>query len=106
MSKDRPFNAPDVQKVIENRVAAWESLKGAQETVTVEWRGSHRPIPVISMPVDVLYYNPDTHRVRAQRSMDATRDRDLDDEPFGKSAQKYLHYLLMGDPAEPSKPDP
>jgi hypothetical protein len=58
------------------------------------------------MPVDLLHYNPDTHRIRAQRSIKPDRERDLETDPFGESAQNYLHQLLMGDPTDPSKIDP
>lgn len=99
-----PPNADDVRKVVEERLDALGS--GLQETVTVEWRGQQRSLPVISMPVDLLSYNPSTHRIRAQRSLDPARDHDLDTDPFGAAGQAYLHKLLMGSPADPSKTDP
>lgn len=101
-----PPNTNDVRQLIEIRLAALENNKGAQETVTVEWRGAQLHIPVISMPVDLLYYNPGTHRIRAQRSIDLGRERDLDTDPYGASAQSYLHGLLMGHPTDPTKIDP
>lgn len=101
-----PPNSEDVQRVVEDRLAALDGERGVKETVNVEWRGKQIAIPVISMPVELLSYNPATHRVRAQRSLDPVRDRDLDADPFGPSAQKYLHDLLMGDPTDPSKTDP
>jgi len=101
-----PPNADDVRRVVDERLAALDSSSGIQETATVEWRGHQRAIPVISMPVDLMSYNPATHRVRAQRSLDPARDRDLDSDPFGAPGQAYLHHLLMGDPADPSKTDP
>jgi len=101
-----PPNAADVRKVVEERLNALESMKGAQETVTVEWRGQAKYIPVISMPLDLLHYNPDTHRIRAQRSIDPAREQELETNPFGALAQSFLHQLLMGDPADPSKVDP
>ncbi len=101
-----PKNAADVKKVVEERLAASSGSPGTEETATVEWRGQLKHIPVISMPIDLLSYNPGTHRIRAQRSLDATKDRNLDSDPFGSAAQAYLHHLLMGDPADPSKVDP
>src|SRR4051812_33967596 len=106
MPELRPLNADDVRRVVEERLAALDGSSGIQETVTVEWRGQQRALPVISMPVELLSYNPATHRVRAQRSLDPARDRDLEDEPYGVAGQAYLHHLLMGDPADPSKTDP
>lgn len=106
MSLLDPPNAQDVAKVVNDRVSVLTDTPGHQETVTVEWRGHPRSVPVISMPVDLLTYNPGTHRVRAQRSMDPVRDRELDRDPFGAEGQGYLHQLLMGDPSAPSKIDP
>lgn len=101
-----PPNADDVRKVVEDRLAALEGQPGLKETVTIEWRGSQLPIPVIPMPVGLLSYNPTTHRVRAQRTLDAEKDLELTDDPYGTSGQAYLHQLLMGDPADPTKVDP
>ena len=101
-----PPNASDVRQVIEARLGALEEVKGALETVTVEWRGQPQSLPVISMPVDLLHYNPDTHRIRAQRSMDPAREEELTKNPYSPAAQGYLHQLLMGDPADPRKVDP
>jgi len=99
-----PANADDVRKVIEARLAALGT--GLQETVNVEWRGQQKPVPVISMPLDLLSYNPNTHRIRAQRTLDAARDHELIAEPFGPAAQNYLHKLLMGSPSDPTRTDP
>jgi hypothetical protein len=102
-----PSNAAEVRKVIEERLDALESMKGGvKETVTVEWRGSQLAVPVISMPVNILHYNPDTRRIRAQRSMDSAREQDLKSDPYGPAAQHYLDELLRGDPADPAKVDP
>jgi hypothetical protein len=106
MPIQNPPNAADVQSVVQGRIDALASLKDAKETLTVEWRGTQIHIPVISMPIDLLSYNPGTHRIRAQRSTDLAREKDLESEPWGHSAQNYLHNLLMGDPADPTKIDP
>jgi hypothetical protein len=101
-----PPNAAEISDIIKVRLAALEEHKDARETVSIEWRGSTLHVPVISMPVDLVSYNPDTHRIRAQRSTDVTGAQALDNHPWGSAAQSYLHRLLMGDPAEPSKIDP
>ena len=105
MSTTEPSNAEDVRNVVEARVAAVTDSDGTPETATIEWRGTPLNIPVISMPVDLLYYNPDTRRIKAQRSLDPARDTDLESNPFGSNGQTYLHTLLIGDPADPSKRD-
>lgn len=106
MATSAPPNEEDVRRVVEERLEALASLGGVQETATVEWRNQSISVQVVSMPVELLYYNPDTHRVRAQRSMDPVREQALSDEPYGIAAQTYLHELLTGDPTEPSKRDP
>lgn len=106
MSIQNPPNASNVEKVVQVRIDALTSLKDAKETLTVEWRGSQIHIPVITMPLDLLTYNPGTHRIRAQRSSDPAREHHLNTAPWGGAAQNYLHNLLMGDPANPSNTDP
>jgi hypothetical protein len=106
MNTKTPSNAQDVKRVIDERLRALENMKGAQETVTIEWRGSPRTIPVISMPTELLSYNPDTHRIRAQRSTNPVLEASLEADPYGAAAQGYLHNLLMGDPSDPTTVDP
>jgi hypothetical protein len=106
MPIQNPPNLKEIRAVIEERLAAVENTRGVKETVTVEWRGSQLAVPVISMPVNLLHYNPDTHRIRAQRSADSAREQVLKDDPYNPAAQRYLHDLLMGDPADPMKTDP
>ena len=98
--------ATEVEQVIAQRLAALSDSTELKETVTIEWRDKkQRAIEVISMPLSLVKYNPDTHRIRAQRSLDPERDRDLSERPYGEEGQKYLHYLLMGDSRDPSTPD-
>ena len=83
-----------------------EASKSSGEKITIEWRGQPKHLYVISVPVDLLYYNPDTHRIRAQRSLDARRDQALDEQPWGKEGQGYLDVLLKCQPSDPDKVDP
>jgi hypothetical protein len=97
-------NRQQVQKLLEERLAAVDEV--TRETVSVEWRGTSLPVTVVAVPVDLLYYNPETHRIRAQRSLNSGEDENLRVDPYGGQAQSYLHQLLMGDPSEPNKTDP
>ncbi|WP_329464983.1 transcriptional regulator [Streptomyces sp. NBC_01431] len=108
MSKDfgRPPQAEENQELVRQRLAETGGASGARETLTVEWRGVPLHVEVINMPVASLYYNPGTHRVRAQRSYDPVRDRQLDGDPWSTGSQAYLHHLLKALPADPSKEDP
>jgi hypothetical protein len=102
-----PPAAEEVQKVVEDRLSALRTAPTVtQETITVEWRTGPLPIPVIVMPVDLLRYNPDTRRIRAQRSTNPELEKELIANPYGGSGQSYLHELLTGDPTDPSKVDP
>lgn len=101
-----PPNADHIRTMVEDRLSAAESDRGVSETETVSWRGVPRPLPVISVSPTALYYNPHTHRIRAQRSLDPERDAILDTDPFGTAAQLYLSELLVGDPSDPRKEDP
>ncbi|EMR00454.1 hypothetical protein ACIGB6_00690 [Paeniglutamicibacter gangotriensis] len=101
-----PKRAQDNKAIIEERLAASRSTEGVQETVSIEWRGNSMHLPVISMPVEILYYNPATHRIRAQRSIDSAKDQDLDNDPYGDLGQAYLQQLLKGDPTNPESVDP
>ena len=58
------------------------------------------------MPVDMLYFNPDTHRIRAQRTLDPERNRALEEDPWGQESQAYLHDLLKQRPSNPDQTDP
>lgn len=108
MSDD--FGVPPI--AAENRVLVEQRLEEVHEagrvaeTVTVEFRNQRIHVEVIDMPIDRLYYNPGTHRVRAQRSHDPARDQTLKENPWVEESQEYLHYLLTALPADPSVRDP
>ncbi|MFF4348856.1 transcriptional regulator [Streptomyces sp. NPDC001530] len=108
MSKEfgRPPLAQENQTLVEQRLKEAAGSGGIRETLTVEWRTKPMHVEVIDMPVDSLYYNPGTHRIRAQRSHDPARDLLLDEDPWSPESQGYLHYLLQALPADPSKRDP
>lgn len=99
-----PPNANEVSSIISQRLKQAMSDDGAK--VTIEWRGEARHLYVISMPVAMLYFNPDTHRIRAQRTLDPDRDRAIEDHPWGQAAQDYLHDLLRQQPSNPDQTDP
>ncbi len=99
-----PPRGSQISDIVKGQIE--EAVKSNGEKVTIEWRGQPKHLYVISMPVELLYYNPDTHRIRAQRSLDPVRDRELQEEPWGESAQDYLDYLLKRQPSDPDKTDP
>ncbi|WP_327663154.1 MULTISPECIES: transcriptional regulator [unclassified Streptomyces] len=102
----RPPLAEENRAQVEARLREVEREGGVKETLMVEWRGAPTPFPVIVMPVASLYYNPGTHRIRAQRAHDPARDKILDEAPYGADGQAYLHHLLMALPANPENTDP
>ncbi|MGW2922334.1 transcriptional regulator [Streptomyces angustmyceticus] len=108
MSTDygKPPLAAENEALVEQRLKEVAGQAGVHETQTIEWRGKATPLEVIDMPVDSLYYNPGTHRIRAQRSHDLAGDRQLAEDPWAPQSQAYLHHLLKALPADPSKQDP
>lgn len=99
-----PPKGEEIKAVISQRLKQAMAEDGAK--VTIDWRGEPRHLYVISMPVDMLYFNPDTHRIRAQRALDPVRNKAIDEEPWGEAAQGYLHDLLRQRPANPDQTDP
>jgi hypothetical protein len=93
-----------VKELVEQRLRQALDEDGAK--ITVDWRGAPRHLRIISMPVDMLYFNPETHRIRAQRTLDPHRNALLDTEPWGEASQAYLHHLLSRQPSNPNQIDP
>lgn len=73
--------------------------------MTVDWNGQQAHVEVIDLPLSSLYYNPSTHRIRAQRSHNAERDEALDKDPWSAESQDYLDFLLKADPENTSVRD-
>lgn len=99
-----PPQGKEISTLIDQRLKQAMSDDGAK--VTVDWRGEQRHLYVVSMPVDMLYFNPDTHRIRAQRTLDAEKNQTLEEDPWGEAAQTYLHDLLRRRPSNPDLTDP
>lgn len=100
-----PPNAAEIEKLVEKRLEAWQD--GPMKlSMTVDWRGDDLPIQVISIPIEVPYYNPHSRRIQAQKDVDEALSRKLDEEPFSPEAQGYLDELLRWDPANPGQIDP
>lgn len=108
MSTDfgRPPTAVKNETLVEQRLKEIKDAGGVPETLRIEWRGQPLQIEVIDMPVNSLFYNPGTHRIRAQRSHDPVRDLALDEDAWSSESQEYLHHLLQALPSDPSKRDP
>ncbi|MEV0752353.1 transcriptional regulator [Streptosporangium sp. NPDC050280] len=101
----QPREAADNRRLVAQRLKELRNGSGVPETLTVEWREKLTHVEVIDMPVEVLRYNPGTHRIRAQRAYDPARDRALDEDPWSPESQDYLHFLLKALPADPSMTD-
>ncbi|MEU3185862.1 transcriptional regulator [Streptomyces sp. NPDC006923] len=101
----RPPLAAENKELVEQRLKELAAGSGLQETLTVEWRTRPLVVQVIDMPVESLYYNPGTHRIRAQRTFDPARDQLLDADPWTDESQDYLRHLLQADPSDPAKRD-
>jgi len=101
----RPTQAAAAEQLIGTRLRARAEKSGEQRTLTIEFRGHPEILPVISLPVDSVVLNPDTHRIRAQKSLDPEGERALEQDPYGDPAQKYLQHLLSRDPINPDTED-
>jgi len=99
-----PPKGEEIRQIISQRLKQAMNEDGAR--VTIDWRGEQRHLYVISMPVEMLYFNPDTHRIRAQRTLDPGRNMTLEEEPWGQEAQGYLRDLLKQRPSNPDQTDP
>ncbi|MGS2805678.1 transcriptional regulator [Nocardia sp. MW-W600-9] len=92
--------------MVAQRLRDLDDNGGVAETLTLEWRDTPLHVQVIDMPINALYYNPGTHRIRAQRSLDQVRDAALSDDPWSQESQGYLRYLLTCRPADTTQRDP
>ena len=101
----RPPKADENAATIELRLADVATGTAPRETLTVELRGQAVHCDVIQMPVGDLYYNPGTHRVKAQRSHRPDLDAVLNATPWSGEAQQYVEFLLTRLPSDPLKID-
>ncbi|PPK90792.1 hypothetical protein CLV92_12418 [Kineococcus xinjiangensis] len=99
-----PPQGAAIRSMVEERLQQARVDQGAK--VTVDWRGQQKHLDVIAMPVDILYFNPETHRIRAQRTVDPEKNRVLEESPWGTEAQAYLQQLLQCKPSDPTQTDP
>ncbi|WP_249494167.1 ParB N-terminal domain-containing protein [Kocuria rhizophila] len=99
-----PPRGDEIKQIIQQRLSQALLEHGAK--VSIDWRGEQKHLYVISMPVELLYFNPGTHRIRAQRTLDPTRDKAIAEDPWGQVAQRYLHDLLQQKPSNPDQTDP
>lgn len=100
-----PPTAEKVRDMVARRLGELGDNGHVAETLTIEWRDAPLHVQVIDMPLIELYYNPSTHRIRAQRSLDQVRDAALSADPWSTESQAYLRHLLTRRPSEPLHPD-
>ncbi len=100
-----PPTADAVRTMVTQRLADLDHNGGVAETLTLEWRDAPLHVQVIDMPLNALYYNPGTHRIRAQRSLDQVRDAALSADPWSPESQDYLKHLLTRRPSDPTQRD-
>ncbi|MFF0759492.1 transcriptional regulator [Streptomyces sp. NPDC003737] len=101
-----PPNAEENRALVRSRLREVEVGSGPRETLTVEWRGQPEHLEVIQVPAGNLYYNPATHRIRAQSGHDPKQAAALADDPWSSEGQAYLDRLLQVLPADPARTDP
>ncbi|MFI7350195.1 transcriptional regulator [Streptomyces sp. NPDC049936] len=101
-----PPGAEENRALVQSRLEEIAAGGGPRETFTVEWRGGPEHLEVIQMPVGDLYYNPATHRIRAQADHDPKQAAALAEDPWTSDSQAYLDRLLQVLPADPARTDP
>ncbi|MFE9726290.1 transcriptional regulator [Streptomyces sp. NPDC005794] len=101
-----PPKAAENAEFIARRLKEAVEGEGPRESVTVEWNGRPLHVGVIDMPLRDVYYNPATHRIRAQRDHDPALATTLESDPWLDESQEYLNRLLVGKPTSPEDPDP
>jgi hypothetical protein len=101
-----PPRAAEFSELIRKKVQEVKDAGGTRETVKVDWNEQQIHVEVIDLPLSGLYFNPATHRIRAQRSHDPVRDESLGRDPWSAESQNYLRFLLQASPADPSLRDP
>ncbi|ASR33653.1 hypothetical protein BAY61_00110 [Prauserella marina] len=101
-----PPRAAEFSELVKKRLAEVKEAGATRETVTVDWNGQPLHVDVIESPLSGLYFNPATHRIRAQRTHDPKRDAELKADPYSTASQEYLKYLLQASPADPNRRDP
>ncbi|MGW3727860.1 hypothetical protein [Streptomyces sp. NPDC000851] len=101
-----PPRAAEFSELIKKKVEEVKAAGGTRETVTVDWNEQQAHVEVIDLPLNGLYFNPGTHRIRAQRSHDAARDEALEKDPWSAESQDYLTFLLKASPTDPNQRDP
>nr|WP_282695611.1 hypothetical protein [Streptomyces sp. CC208A] len=100
-----PPNAVEFSETVRKRLEDVKSAGGTRETVTVDWNGQALHCEVIECSISSVFYNPGTHRIRAQRSHDPVKDKALAADPWAGPSQEYLQFLLKADPADPNRRD-
>jgi hypothetical protein len=106
VSRKEPANADAVEAIVAQRTKTVTEQPGIQASIEVAWRDKSAMLPVITMPIDRLRFNPETHRIKAQRDFRPDGDASIKEDPWGQSAQEYLASLLAGLPLDPSRVDP
>ncbi|MFK0246688.1 transcriptional regulator [Amycolatopsis azurea] len=101
-----PAKAAEFGQLIKKRLEEARDSGRARETATVEWNKQPLHVDVVDLPLSGLYFNPATHRIRAQRTHDPERDKKLDRDPYSDEAQDYLKFLLQAEPSNPERRDP
>lgn len=100
----RPPGAAATRELIEARLADAEQAAG--ERLAVELRDQPHHLPVITVPISVLLYNPMTHRVRAQRDYFRVFDARITGNPWDTESQLLLASMLKAMPSDPHSADP
>ncbi|GGY04449.1 ParB N-terminal domain-containing protein [Streptomyces hiroshimensis] len=100
-----PPRAHEFSELIKKRLEEVQSSGATRESVTIDLNSQPLHVEVIDLPLSGLFFNPGTHRIRAQRSHKPDLDEALDKDPWSAESQDYLKFLLQAEPANPDRRD-
>ncbi len=81
------------QELIQRQLEAREVTGGETETYRLEIRGEPKLLPVISLPVDAVLLNPNSHRIQAELESHPNREL-IEGAPHSDEAQEAIEELL------------
>src|SRR5215218_670050 len=83
------------RRAIEKALQAFEELGATEkEAIPLPYKdGNNGPFPVINVPVDVVLFNPRSHRIKAQLESHP-KGQLVSDNPYSEEAQAVVQEIL------------
>jgi hypothetical protein len=85
------------KKRIQKAIDAHQEAGTSGERHGIEWHGVWTVLPVVSLPLDAIVLNPNSHRIKAELE-DHPKAKELRADPFSEQAQAAITALLQATP--------